>query len=71
VGHVGIKVREKEPIEKVLRRFSTTVKRSGLLAEIKRSRFFVTAGEERKMKQQRSARRRQKALRNQARFSKG
>lgn len=71
VGHVGIKVRDKEPIERVLRRFSTTVKRSGLLAEMKRSQFFMTEGEARKMKQQRSARRRQKALRQQGRFSKG
>ncbi|OGG46789.1 MAG: 30S ribosomal protein S21 [Candidatus Handelsmanbacteria bacterium RIFCSPLOWO2_12_FULL_64_10] len=70
VGHVGIKVRDAEPIEKVLRRFSTKVKRSGLLAEMKRSRFFMTQGEVRKMKQQRSARRRQKALRHQGRFSK-
>jgi hypothetical protein len=37
---------------------------------MKRSRYFMTQGEVRKMKQQRSARRRQKALRHQGRFSK-
>ena len=67
--HVGIKVRESEPIERVLRRFNRKVKSSGLLTEMKRSRFFMTPGEQRKLKQDRAARRRQKALRYRGRFS--
>ncbi len=63
MGHIGIKMRSEEPIEKVLRRFSTKVKRSGLLTEMKRKRYFMTQAEVRKMKQQRSTRRRQKSQR--------
>ena len=44
----GIVVREDEPFEKALRRFSKTCERAGILSDVKKYRHFEKPCEERK-----------------------
>ena len=46
----GIVVREGEPFERALRRFSKTCERAGMLSDIKKYRHFEKPSEEKKRK---------------------
>lgn len=46
----GIIVRETEPFEKAIRRFSKTCERSGVLSELKKYRHYEKPSEKRKRK---------------------
>ena len=46
----GIEVREGEPFERALRRFSKTCERAGVLSDIKKYRHFEKPSEEKKRK---------------------
>lgn len=59
---VGIKVRENEPIDRVLRRFKRAVNRSKILREYRQHMFYVKPSEQQRLE-------RQKALRNARRHS--
>ncbi len=44
----GIYVREDEPFEKAIRRFTKTCERAGILSDVKKYRHFEKPSEERK-----------------------
>ncbi len=46
----GIYVREDEPFEKALRRFSKSCERAGILSDVKKYRHYEKPSEERKRK---------------------
>ena len=46
----GVKVRDDEPFEKALKRFSKTCERAGILSDVKKYRHFEKPSEERKRK---------------------
>jgi small subunit ribosomal protein S21 len=46
----GVKVRDNEPFEKALKRFSKTCERAGVLSDIKKNRRFEKPSEEKKRK---------------------
>ena len=52
-----------EPFERILRRFSTKTKRSGILREAKKRRFYVKPSVQKKLDRAKSTRRVQKAER--------
>ena len=52
-----VTLREGEDPEGLLRRFQTTMQRSGILRELRNRRFFRTKGEQTRLDKQRSLRR--------------
>ncbi len=46
----GIRVREDEPFERALKRFSKTCERAGILSDVKKYRHFEKPSEEKKRK---------------------
>jgi small subunit ribosomal protein S21 len=46
----GVIVRQDEPFEKALKRFSKTCERAGILSDVKKYRHFEKPSEERKRK---------------------
>jgi small subunit ribosomal protein S21 len=54
----GILVREDEPFEKSLRRFSKSCERAGILSDIKKYRHYEKPSEERKRKMNAARRKR-------------
>jgi len=54
----GIIIREDEPFEKALRRFSKTCERAGILSDIKKFRHYEKPSEERKRRINSSKRKR-------------
>lgn len=61
----GIKVREGEPFERALRRFSKTCERAGILSDVKKYRHFEKPSEEKKRKLNAAKRKR---IRDERRF---
>ncbi len=59
----SVETYDQEPFERVLRRFSTKTKRSGILREVKKRRFFVQPSVQKKLDRAKSIRRVQKAER--------
>jgi len=57
-----VSIREGESQDSLLRRFQRMVQTSGVLREVKASRYFVSRGEMARLKAQKSARRRRKQL---------
>ena len=55
MSHVVL--REGEDPESLLKRFQTTMQRSGILRELRNRRFFRTKGEQARLDRQRSLRR--------------
>lgn len=51
-----VNARDNETFEDLLARFKRGVMRSGVLRDLKRRRFFVSPGEERRMKAQEAVR---------------
>lgn len=60
---VFIKVRDGETIEEALRRFKRECERNGILKEIKRREYHMSAGIRRKLKLQESQRKMRRARR--------
>ena len=56
-------VYDDEPFERALRRFSSKTKRTGLMRDIKRKRFYTKPSVQKKLDLQKSIRRRKKAAR--------
>jgi small subunit ribosomal protein S21 len=54
----GITVREDEPFEKALRRFTKSCERAGILSDIKKFRHYEKPSEERKRKMNAARRKR-------------
>ena len=54
----GVVIREDEPFEKALRRFSKTCERAGILSDIKKYRHYEKPSEERKRRINSSKRKR-------------
>ena len=52
-----VRLREGEEGESLLKRFQTTMQRSGILRELRNRRFFRTKGEQSRLDKQRSLRR--------------
>ena len=61
VSNFSIEVRANEPFEKSLRRFSVQTKKSGILRDLKRKRFYTKPSAQKKIDLQRSIRRQKKA----------
>lgn len=61
----GIRVRDNEPFEKALKRFSKTCERAGILSDVKKYRHFEKPSEERKRKLNAAKRKR---IRDEKRF---
>ena len=61
----GIYVRDGEPFEKALKRFSKTCERAGILSDVKKYRHFEKPSEERKRKMNAA---RRKRIRDEKRF---
>ncbi len=59
----SVEIRGGEPFEKTLRRFSAKLRKTGVLQDIKRRRFFVKPSVQKKIDRQKSIRRLQKAQR--------
>ena len=57
---VEVKVRPGEPIDRVLRRFRTQVKRAGIQRDAKKSKHYIKPSEKRKIAKRRAELRRQK-----------
>jgi ribosomal protein S21 len=55
-----VSIREGESQDSLLRRFQKMVQNSGILKEVKESRYFVSRGELARIKAQKSARRRRR-----------
>ena len=55
--------RDNEPIEELLARFKRGMVRSGILKDLKRHRFFVGPGEQRRMKEKAAERKRKQRQR--------
>jgi small subunit ribosomal protein S21 len=62
----GIIIREDEPFEKALRRFSKSCERAGILSDMKKFRHYEKPSEERKRRINSSKRKR---MRDEKRFS--
>jgi small subunit ribosomal protein S21 len=62
----GIIIREDEPFEKALRRFSKNCERAGILSDMKKYRHYEKPSEERKRRINSSKRKR---IRDEKRFS--
>ena len=60
----GIIIRDNEPIEKAMRRFTKVCERSGVLSEVKRYRHYEKPSEEKKRKNNAANRRRLQEKRN-------
>ena len=52
-----VNLREREDPEGLLKRFQTSMQRSGILRELRNRRFFRTKGEQTRLDKQRSLRR--------------
>ena len=63
MANFTVSVRNHEPFEKVLRRFSTKTRKSGVLRMIKKKRFYVKPSVKKKLDIQRGIRRQKKAER--------
>jgi|GEM_PF-446546 small subunit ribosomal protein S21 len=59
----SVELSDGEPFERALRRFSSKLKRTGLLRDIKRKRFYTKPSVQKKLDLQKSIRRRKKAER--------
>ena len=55
-----VSIRVGESQESLLRRFQKVVQTSGVLREVKKHRYFMSRGEKERIKEQQSARRRQR-----------
>lgn len=64
----GVKVDEREPFEKALKRFNKKCIQGGLLKEIKKHQFFEKPSIKRKRKLNEAVRRWRKAMAQQNRF---
>jgi len=53
-------IREGESFDSLLRRFRTAVTRSRVLSDVKKKRYFVSKGEQRRRAQRKAARRERK-----------
>ncbi|MSR84173.1 MAG: 30S ribosomal protein S21 [Candidatus Latescibacteria bacterium] len=59
----SVEVYADEPFEKALRRFSVKTKKTGLLRDLKKKRFYTKPSVQKKIDKQKSIRRLKKALR--------
>ena len=59
----GVKLRDNEPFEKALKRFTKTCERAGVLSDIKRNRRFEKPSEENKRKKNATERKRMRDAR--------
>ena len=57
----SIEVSDQEPFERALRRFSIKTKKSGILREVKKKRFFLKPSVQKKMDRLKNIRRQKKA----------
>ena len=63
MGNFSVEVRSNEPFEKALRRFTCKTRKTGLLRDLKKRRFYTKPSVQKKINRQKSIRRRQKAAR--------
>ncbi|MEE2658488.1 MAG: 30S ribosomal protein S21 [Candidatus Latescibacterota bacterium] len=59
----SVELSEDEPFERALRRFSSKTKRTGLMRDLKRKRFYTKPSVQKKLDMQKSIRRRKKVER--------
>jgi small subunit ribosomal protein S21 len=59
----SVELSDDEPFERALRRFSSKTKRTGLMRDLKRKRFYTKPSVQKKLDLQKSIRRRKKAER--------
>jgi len=65
----GVKVREGEPIEKVMRIFKKQIEKAGVIAEVRKREFYEKPSIKRKKKQIAAQKRRLKQMRKMGRPS--
>lgn len=63
MSNFSVEVRSGEPFEKALRRFSSKMRKNGILQDLKRRRFYTKPSVQKKIDRQKSIRRQQKANR--------
>ena len=63
MSNFSVQVRDHEPFEKSLRRFSVQTRKSGILKDLKRKRFYTKPSVQKKIDLQKSIRRQKKAER--------
>jgi small subunit ribosomal protein S21 len=63
MANFSVQVRDYEPFEKALRRFTSLTRRSGVLRTLKKKRFYTKPSVQKKIDQQKGIRRRKKAER--------
>lgn len=62
---IHVKVRDNEPFEKALKRFTKSCEKSGLMSEIKRHQHFEKPSEQRKRKENAARRKIRKMMQEQ------
>ena len=63
MANFSVQIRDYEPFEKALRRFTTQTRKSGVLRDLKKKRFYTKPSVQKKIDKQKSIRRQKKALR--------
>ena len=63
MGNFSVEVRSDEPFEKALRRVTSKTRKTGLLRDLKKRRFYTKPSVQKKINRQKSIRRQQKAAR--------
>ena len=63
MANFSVEVHSDEPFEKALRRFSVKTKKTGIMRDLKRKRFYTKPSVQKKLDLQKSIRRRKKAER--------
>jgi small subunit ribosomal protein S21 len=63
MSNFSVEIKAGEPFEKALRRFSSKMRKNGVLQDLKKRRFFTKPSVQKKIDRQKSIRRMQKAMR--------
>ena len=63
MANFSVEVHSDEPFEKALRRFSVKTKKTGIMRDLKRKRFYTKPSVQKKIDRQKSIRRQKKAER--------
>ena len=63
MSNFSVEVRSDEPFEKALRRFTSKTRKTGLLRDLKKRRFFTKPSVQEKINRQKSIRRQAKVAR--------
>lgn len=60
---ISVKIRGSEPFERAMKRFSKACEKSGLMAELRKNKFYEKPSEERKRLKKEALKKKNRALR--------